>query len=53
MRSADPKNSGRAMRSGLKDKRNITIADELKALKENGVWAVEVPPIGSHVLHTK
>ncbi|KAE8893008.1 hypothetical protein PF005_g12293 [Phytophthora fragariae] len=41
------------MRSGLKDKRNIEIADELKALNENGVGAVEVPPIGSHVLHTK
>ena len=27
--------------------------EEMRALEDNDVWKVEVPPKGSHVLHTK
>ena len=27
--------------------------EELRALEDNDEWKVEVPPKGSHVLHTK
>ncbi|KAG2790690.1 hypothetical protein PC129_g17557 [Phytophthora cactorum] len=31
----------------------MAIEEELRALEENGVWVVVVPPVDSHVLHTK
>jgi hypothetical protein len=53
VRVADPKNYGEAMKSPLKDEWTMAMVEELKALEENGVWTVELPPVGSHVLHTK
>ncbi|POM58937.1 Mitochondrial Carrier (MC) Family [Phytophthora palmivora] len=53
VREADPKNYGQAMRSVLKDKWEIAMTEDIKALEENGVWTVVVPRNGSHVLHTK
>jgi len=53
VRVADSKNFREAMKSPLKDEWTMAMVEELKALKENGGWTVELPPVGSHVLHTK
>ncbi|KAG2849647.1 hypothetical protein PC118_g9195 [Phytophthora cactorum] len=42
-----------AIRSRLKKEWLMAIEEELRALEENGVWVVVVPPVDSHVLHTK
>ena len=31
----------------------IAVSEELKALEENGVWEVAIPPYGSHILRRK
>nr|CCA18211.1 hypothetical protein ALNC14_043540 [Albugo laibachii Nc14] len=49
----DPKNYGEAMMSQGKHKWMTAVSEELKALEENGVWEVMIPPTGSHVSHNK
>ncbi|GMF43967.1 unnamed protein product [Phytophthora fragariaefolia] len=41
------------MRSKLKDKRLAAMAEDLRALEENGVWRVVRKPQDAHALHTK
>ncbi|KAE9160886.1 hypothetical protein PF004_g31018 [Phytophthora fragariae] len=41
------------MRSKLKDKWLAAMAEELRALEDNGVWRVVRKPKGAHALHTK
>nr|CCA24594.1 PREDICTED: copia proteinlike putative [Albugo laibachii Nc14] len=53
VREPDPKNYVEVMRSELKEKWQIAMKEELEALEDNELWAVEVPPHKSHVLHTK
>ncbi|GMF30943.1 unnamed protein product [Phytophthora lilii] len=36
------------MKSPLKSEWTTAMIEELKELEENGVWTVEVPPVGSH-----
>nr|CCA15754.1 PREDICTED: hypothetical protein [Albugo laibachii Nc14] len=49
----DPKNYGEAMMTQGKHKWMTAVSEELKALEENGVWEVVIPPTGSHVMHNK
>ncbi|CAI5711699.1 unnamed protein product [Peronospora destructor] len=53
IRERDPSNYGQAMKSAQKDNWVIAMDEELQALEENNVWELELPPRGSHVLHTK
>ena len=50
---AYPRRYSEAVKSTSKAKWAVAIDEELKALEENGVWEVVVPPKGSHVLHNK
>ncbi|GMF17717.1 unnamed protein product [Phytophthora fragariaefolia] len=50
---ADSKNYGEAMKSPLKSEWTTAMVEKLKVLEEDGVRTVELPPVGSHVLHTK
>ncbi|GMF15835.1 unnamed protein product [Phytophthora fragariaefolia] len=47
VRVADPKNYGQAMRRGPKNGWIIAMVEECKALEENGMWTVVLPPVGS------
>ncbi|KAE9098045.1 hypothetical protein PF006_g23440 [Phytophthora fragariae] len=49
----DPKTYQEAMRSKLKDKWLAAMAEELRALEDNGVWRVVRKLKGAHALHTK
>lgn len=53
VREEDPKSYGHYMRISQKDKWAVSIRKELCVEEENKEWTVEVPPTGSHVLHTK
>ncbi|GMG14877.1 unnamed protein product [Phytophthora fragariaefolia] len=49
----DPRNYGEAMPSRQKEKWSTAIAEELRALEDNGVWKVVRKPRDARVLHTK
>ena len=49
----DPRDYGEAMMSQSNDKWLVAVTEELTALEDNGVWAMVVPSVDSHVLHNK